>query len=125
MDLINATELYKVINGVTYLNVCALLNSDALNVLFSENEKFTKITVPLKETKTSHSFSAGTKQIFIKSEKVTKISYTFDETQFDAGDKAIITCGGALKLNGLNWDSKTIFFETDIDGADVEIWEFY
>lgn len=112
-------------DGSTYLNVNALLDSEALKVLLSATPKITVISVTNSGTKTSHPFQDGVKQIIVRCEKVTEIKYNFDETDFDGGIKSTITSGGFLKLAGLNFTGKSLFFETDRNNVDVEILELY
>jgi len=123
--LINSPEAWKTINGEMYLNVNALFDSEAFKVLFSTTPKITIKNVSSAGTKTTHLFQDGVKQIFIRCEKVTEIKYNFDESDFDGGKKAIITSGGFLKLSGLDFTGKSIFFETDVSSVDVEILELY
>lgn len=124
-DLINARELYTVIDNITYINTRALLNPANLPLLFAVTPKITLVPVPLVATKMTHTFTNGTKQLLIKSEKVTNIRYNFSEALFDAGEKSTITSGGVLSLVGLYFTGVSIYFETDIPGATVEILELY
>lgn len=123
-DLINAVELYKVIDGKMYLNVNALLDPENFPVIFATTSKVTVVDANAGDKK-SHTFTNGTKQILIRSEKVAQIKYNFDEAAFDSGLKATITSGGYLKLDGLYLQDVSIYFETDENNVKIEIIELY
>lgn len=122
---INAPSSWITIGNETYLNVNALLSPAFLSVLLSSNVKPTIKTVATAGNKESHSFQDNLKQFILRSEKATTIRYNFNEADFDSGKKLTITSGGFLKLSGLDFTNKTIYFETDRNNIDVEIIELY
>jgi hypothetical protein len=131
MNLINECTAWfteKVLGlDVTYLRVLAKIDPDALTVLLASSEKETLIQVGAAEAgeKKSHAFTSETKQIFIRAEKVTQINYSFTESNYDAGDTLTITSGGMLKLSGLSFTSKTIYFDADKNNVTIEILELF
>lgn len=121
--LINDTAAWKTLIGKAFLRVCAILDPSVLTDIFATQIKET-IVESTANDKNTHVIVDGLKRIIIRSEKVTKINYSFDETRFDDGNVLTITSGGHLKLEGLFFSGKTLYFKTD-KNADVEIIELY
>ena len=112
------------------LNVIAALASltpETISALLSENTKETIIEIGIGEAgdKFSHTFQDKVKQIQISSEKVAQINYSFIEADYDGAKTLTITSGGVLKLAGVNFSNKTIYFNADKSSINVEILELY
>lgn len=129
MGLSDDPRIYRVTPDRTYLGVDAALDpsviEDLIGALFAGDSKITIKEVVVSGTKESHDLTDGLNQLIVRCEKVTEIKYNFDEDEFDAGNKATITSGGFLKLEGLNFTGKTFYFEADRNNVDVEIIELY
>lgn len=123
--LINATELYKTINGVMYLNVSALLDSGVLTQLLAENSKITEVAAAVAGTKYSLLLEDNLKQLIITTEDNIDIQYSFDETEFDAGTTITVIEGNSIALAALNFIGKTLYFSTTKNSSAINVQQLY